>query len=41
MSDRRVQEIRSQHETEQIKTAGYEDEMGNDVHDLIESDNNS
>ena len=38
--DRQVQKIQSQHDTEQIETAGYEDEMGNDVRDLIESDNN-
>ena len=38
--DRRVQKIRSQHETERIETAGYEDEMGDDVRDLIESDDN-
>ena len=41
MSDKCVQEIRSQHKTEQIKTAEYGDEMGNDVLDLIESDKNS
>ncbi|PUU72134.1 hypothetical protein B9Z19DRAFT_1139310 [Tuber borchii] len=28
--DRHVQKIRSQHETERIETAGYEDEMGDD-----------
>ena len=38
--DKCVQKIRSQHKTEQIKTAGYEDEMGDDVCDLIESDDN-
>jgi hypothetical protein len=39
--DRRVQKIRSHHQTEQIATAGYEDEMGDDVRDLIESDDNT
>jgi len=39
--NRRVQKIRSDHETERIETAGYEDEMGDDVRDLIESDNNT
>ena len=38
--DRQVQKIWSQHETEQIETAGYEDEMGDDQRDLIESDDN-
>ena len=38
--DRQVQKVQSQYETEQIKTAGYEDEMRDDVRDLIESDNN-
>jgi len=41
MIDRRVQKIRSHHETERIETAGYEDEMGDDVRDLIESDDNT
>ena len=36
--DKRVQKIRSQHEWEGIETTGYEDEMGDDVRDLIESD---
>lgn len=36
--DKRVQKIRSQHETERIQTTGYEDEMGDDVRDLVESD---
>jgi len=39
--NRCVQKIRSHHETERIATAGYEDEMGDDVHDLIESDDNT
>ena len=39
--NRRVQKIRSQHETERIETAGYEDEIGDDVRDLIESDDNT
>ena len=38
---RSVQKIRSPHKTEQIETAGYEDEMRDDVRDLIESDNNT
>ena len=41
MIDRRLQKIRSYHETERIETAGYEDEMGDDVRDLIESDDNT
>jgi len=36
-----VQKIRSHHETERIETAGYENEMGDDVRDLIESDDNT
>ena len=39
--NRRVQKIRPQHETERIETAGYDDEMGDDVRDLIESDDNT
>jgi len=39
--NRWVQKIGSHHETERIATAGYEDEMGDDVRDLIESDNNT
>ena len=39
--DRYVQKIRSQQETERIETAGYEDEIGDDVRDLIESDDNT
>ena len=41
MIDRWVQKIRSHHDTERIETAGYEDVMGDDVRDLIESDNNN
>jgi len=36
-----VQKIRSHHETETIEPAGYKPEMGDDVHDLIESDDNT
>jgi len=36
-----MQKIRSHHETERIKPAGYEDEMGDDVRDLIEGDDNT
>jgi len=36
-----VQKIRSHHEIERIETARYEDEMGDDVGDLIESDDNT
>ena len=39
--NRCVQKIRSHHETERIKTAAYEDEKGDDVRDLIESDDNT
>jgi len=39
--NRCVQKIRSHHETERIETAGYEDEMGDDVRDLIESNDNT
>ena len=35
--DKRMQKIQSQHETERIETAGYEDEIWDDVRDL-ESD---
>ena len=36
-----VQKIRSQHKTERIETAGYEDEVGDYVRDLIKSDDNT
>ena len=39
--NRCVQKIQSHHKTERIETAGYEDEMGDDVRDLIESDDNT
>jgi len=39
--NRCVQKIRSHHETERIETAGYEDEMGDDLCNLIESDHNT
>ena len=39
--NRRVQKTRSQRETEQIETAGYEDEMGDELRHLNESDNNT
>jgi len=39
--NRCVKKIRSHHETERIETAGYEDEMEDDVRDLIESDDNT
>ena len=41
MIEKCMQKIRSQHETERIETAKYEDEMGDDVHDLIESNDNT
>jgi len=39
--ERYVQKISSQHETERIESAGYEDDTGDDVRDLIESDDNT
>ena len=39
--NRCVQKIRSHHETERIETAGYKDEMGDDVRDLSETDDNT
>ena len=39
--NRRVQRIRSQDKTERIETAEYEDEMGDNVRDLIESYDNT
>ncbi|KAG0638798.1 hypothetical protein HOY80DRAFT_1076947 [Tuber brumale] len=39
--EKRVQKIRSQHETERIETTGYKDDMGDNVHDLIESHENA
>ena len=39
--NRHMQKIRSQHKTERIETAGYEDEMGDDMRDPIESDDNT
>jgi len=39
--NRYVQKIRSHHETKRIETAGYQDERGDDVPDLIESDDNT
>jgi len=39
--NRCVQKIRSYHETERIETAGAEDEIGDDVRDLIECDDNT
>ena len=41
MIDGRLQKIRSNNETEQIETAGYKDEIGDDERDLIESDHNT
>jgi len=39
--NRCVQKIKSHHERERIETAGFEDEMGDDVCNLIESDDNT
>jgi len=39
--NRCVQKIRSHHETEEIETAWYKDDMWDDQHDLIESDDNT
>jgi len=39
--NRCVHKIWSHHETERIETARYEDEMGDYVCDLIESDDNT
>ena len=37
--NKRVQKIRSNHEIVTIETTGYEDEMGYNVRDLMDSDN--
>ncbi|KAG0638240.1 hypothetical protein HOY80DRAFT_1048520 [Tuber brumale] len=39
--EKRMQKMRSQHETERIETTAYEDDKGDDVRDLIESDENA
>ena len=41
MIESRVQKIRSHHVTERIETPGYEDDMGDDLRDLIDSDDNT
>jgi len=38
--NRCVQKIWSHHKRERIKTAGYKDKMGDNLRDLIESDDN-
>ena len=34
-----IQKLRPQRENDQVKTTGYEDEMGDNVEDLEDSDN--
>jgi len=40
-TDRHVQKIRSLNETERNETGGYKDNMGDDMRNLVESDDNT